>query len=93
MKRVLFAAAAACLFDSSGAAQGFPDVANLPLRPEPPDLLRMFNGRSVDTPEQWFEQRRPELKALFQHYMYGWFAAPVEVQGTVTYTDASFFDV
>jgi hypothetical protein len=46
----------------------------------------------VATREQWFEQRRPELKALFQHYMYGWFPPPVEVHGTVTFTDAHFFD-
>ena len=25
----------------------------------------------VTSPEQWFRRRRPELKALFQHYMYG----------------------
>jgi hypothetical protein len=52
----------------------------------------MQDGRKITTREQWFEQRRPELKALFQHYMYGWFPAPVAVHGTVTYTDAHFFD-
>ena len=31
----------------------------------------MLNGERVTTRQQWFEQRRPELKALFQHYMYG----------------------
>jgi hypothetical protein len=92
MKRVLFAAAAACLFDSGWAGPPFPDVSKLPSQPEPPDLLVMFDGRKVDTREQWFEQRRPELKALFQHYMYGWFPPPVEVHGTVTYTDSHFFD-
>jgi hypothetical protein len=52
----------------------------------------MLDGRTVATREQWFEQRRPELKALFQHYMYGWFPPPVKVHGTVNYTDAHFFD-
>ena len=51
----------------------------------------MLDGKKITTPEQWFEQRRPELKALFQHYMYGRFPAPVDVHGTVTYTDAHFF--
>jgi hypothetical protein len=31
----------------------------------------MFDGRRVSSPDQWFKERRPELKALFQHYMYG----------------------
>ncbi|MCA1686454.1 MAG: acetylxylan esterase [Planctomycetia bacterium] len=36
-----------------------------------PDPLLSFDGRPVTTPEQWFSRRRPELKALFQYYMYG----------------------
>ena len=31
----------------------------------------MFDGRRVTSRDQWFKERRPELKALFQHYMYG----------------------
>jgi hypothetical protein len=31
----------------------------------------MFDGRAVSSPDQWFKERRPELQALFQHYMYG----------------------
>jgi len=36
-----------------------------------PDPLVMLDGRRVTTRAQWFDQRRPELKALFEHYMYG----------------------
>ncbi|HOX55311.1 MAG TPA: acetylxylan esterase [Candidatus Paceibacterota bacterium] len=36
-----------------------------------PDPLLMFDGRSVSSRNQWFKERRPELQALFQHYMYG----------------------
>ena len=36
-----------------------------------PDPLVMFDGRRVNSAEEWFDQRRPELIALFQHYMYG----------------------
>src|SRR5262249_17954924 len=36
-----------------------------------PDPLTMFDGRRVTNQEQWVQERRPELKALFQHYMYG----------------------
>jgi len=31
----------------------------------------MFDGRKVTTHKQWEEERRPELEAMFQHYMYG----------------------
>ncbi len=53
------------------AADNFPDVAQLPARPEIPDPLAMLDGTRVTNSAQWFAQRRPELKALFQHYMYG----------------------
>jgi hypothetical protein len=53
------------------AADSFPAFADLPSQPNLPDPLVMLDGTPVSTPEQWFSQRRPELKALFQHYMYG----------------------
>jgi hypothetical protein len=53
------------------ALADFPDVANLPARPELPDPLVKLDGSRVTTPEQWKLERRGELKALFQHYMYG----------------------
>jgi dienelactone hydrolase len=31
----------------------------------------MLDGRPVTSQSQWLKERRPELKALFQHYMYG----------------------
>lgn len=43
-----------------------------------PDPLQMQSGVIVNSPEQWFEERRPEIKELFQHYVYGYFP---EVQG------------
>jgi hypothetical protein len=53
------------------AAGAFPEPADLPKKPELPDPLVMLDGTKVATKEQWTEKRRPELKALFQHYMYG----------------------
>ncbi|MFM8250448.1 MAG: acetylxylan esterase [Planctomycetota bacterium] len=50
---------------------GFPPASELPSRAELPDPLVMLDGSRVTTPEQWRTRRRPELKALFQHYMYG----------------------
>jgi hypothetical protein len=93
MKRVLcFAAAAGLCALGLGAAPVFPDVSQLPSNPDTPDPFLMQDGSKVATREQWFEKRRPELKALFQHYMYGWFPPPVPVRGVVTYSDARFFD-
>ncbi len=52
-------------------ATDFPPVTDLPSHAELPDPLVLFNGERVTTKEQWFQQRRPELKALFEYYMYG----------------------
>jgi hypothetical protein len=70
----------------------FPDAARLPANPKLPDPLRMFNGERVRTRGQWVNKRRPELKALFQHYMYGTMpAAPKKITATVRRVDRHFF--
>src|SRR5437763_930531 len=56
---------------SASLAADFPPPDQLPANPNLPDPLVMFDGRKVTTKEQWQTQRKPELKALFQHYMYG----------------------
>ena len=56
---------------SEMALADFPDASTLPSRPELPDPLVMLDGSRVTSPEQWLKGRRPELKALFEHYMYG----------------------
>ena len=53
------------------AAQRFPGVSELPSHPGLPDPLVTLDGRRVTSAEQWRSERRPELKFLFQHYMYG----------------------
>lgn len=53
------------------AAASFPEAAQLPAQTGLPDPLVMFKGGRVTKRRQWFDQRRPELQALFQHYMYG----------------------
>jgi hypothetical protein len=92
MKHDLFLAALVLALPiSSKAAPAFPPAAQLPPNPDSPDPLAMFNGQPVATPRQWFARRRPELKSLFQHYMYGWFPPPAKVRATVTYRDTNFF--
>src|SRR5882724_6201352 len=48
-----------------------PEPPALAVQTEMPDPLRMLNGKRITSPKQWITERRPELKALFQHYMYG----------------------
>ena len=71
----------------------FPPVDQLPVREELPDPLVMFDGTPVKTPEEWFLKRRPELKALFEHYVYGRPpAAPAKVEATIVRVDSKLFD-
>jgi hypothetical protein len=91
MRRTLSLAA---LFAALGpaAAADFPPVAKLPARPELPDPLVMLNGARVRSKEQWLTQRRPELKELFQHYMYGYLPPPMKIDAKVEREDRKAFD-
>ena len=71
--------------DFSPAAD-FPSPDKLPARAALPDPLVMLDGTRVKTAEQWRTKRRPELLALFQHYMYGTLPpAPVKVSAKTEY--------
>lgn len=69
----------------------FPDVANLPLQQEPPDPFTTFYGRTVETPAEWYEERRPELQALFLQYMYGYVPDPPLISIEQGYCDDDLF--
>jgi hypothetical protein len=69
----------------------FPAPASLPARAELPDPLVSFDGKKIETREQWEQERKPELKALFQHYMYGVLPPKVEVTAAVRRTDEGAF--
>jgi hypothetical protein len=73
------------------ATADFPAPKDLPNRPEMPDPLIMFNGTRVTTQEQWNDKRRPELKALFQHYMYGAIPPAQRVTAKVLHEDLKAF--
>jgi len=71
----------------------FPEPAKLPSRPDLPDPLVMLNGDAVKTKDDWFNKRLPELKALFQHYMYGTMPdAPAKITATVEREDKKYLD-
>src|SRR5690348_14375521 len=86
--------AAALVFPSlttAAAPPAFPEVSQLPSRPELPDLLVMLDGTKVASKGDWFEKRRPELKALFEHYMYGTAPpAPTKVTASVEREDRNY---
>jgi hypothetical protein len=69
----------------------FPDPKDLPVRKELPDPLVMLDGTRVADKQQWVEKRRPELKALFQHYMYGTIPPARPVTAKVVHEDAKAF--
>ncbi len=52
------------------ATNDFPEVKDLPIRPEMPDALTLNSGAKVTTLEQWRE-RREEMKAILEHYELG----------------------
>jgi hypothetical protein len=64
-------------------AADFPPIDQLPSHPELPDPLVMFDGTPVTSKTQWINDRRPELKALIQHYMYGYLPKPTGINATV----------
>ncbi|HWY87448.1 MAG TPA: acetylxylan esterase, partial [Gemmataceae bacterium] len=68
-----FFAALATILVAAVVWADLPPIDKLPSHPELPDPLVMLDGTRVATKEDWFQRRRPELKNLFQHYMYGYF--------------------
>ncbi len=85
---VILPALAAVLFLGLAATAGeFPPPRELPSNPGLPDPLIMLNGDRITSKEQWSEKRRPELKALFQHYMYGYFPPPAKIEAKVERED------
>ena len=70
------------------------DESKLPPYDLPP-LLTTSSGQSVDTPEAWMQQRRPEILSLFANLIYGRVPAPaksIEVSYEVVLEDKGFMD-
>ena len=88
----LFGAVVLTLFcfaaPSSAGKNELPGFDKLPVQKDMSDPLVMLNGKRVTTKEQWVKERRPELKTLFQHYMYGYAPpAPAKVEAKVERVD------
>lgn len=57
-----------------------PDPADLPAQSDPPDVLSFFDGSAVG--DRW-DDRRSELRTLFQHYVYGYVPDGTGVEASV----------
>src|SRR5690349_2826894 len=68
-------------------AAEFPAVEKLTSVKELSDPLLMFNGTRITTVEEWNTRRKPELKALFQHYMYGAMPAAPTISAAIKRLD------
>ena len=74
------------------AESEFPPVSELESHRDLPDPLVLLDGRRVETGDQWHKERRPELKALFEFYMYGAAPpAPERIESNVERIDESYF--
>src|SRR5947208_11875741 len=69
------------------AADKFPPAEQLPSRPEPPDPLVTLAGVRVESAAQWETIRKPELKELFQYYMYGYLPPTAAVTANIDKPD------
>src|SRR5215469_1770293 len=61
---------AATVSTANAAAISFPEVADLPVQTNLPDVFTMADGSKVKTLEQW-RQRREEMKEILEHYELG----------------------
>lgn len=90
-----FFVAIAILISTTTIAQAeddLPAAADLPAQSALPDPLVMMSGERVNSADQWKNERRPELKKLFQHYMYGYMpAAPEKIETKVERENKQYF--
>ncbi len=75
------------------ALAALPEPDKLPIIKGLPDPLVMRDGTKVETAEAWNARRAPELRGLFQHYMYGVLPpAPKKITAKVLHEDRKALD-
>jgi hypothetical protein len=75
------------------STRSFPDPTILPTHAELPDPLITLKGQHIASKADWISERRPELEALFQHYMYGTIpTSPVHIHTRVVGQYADFLE-
>src|SRR4051794_1875372 len=73
-------------------AAEFPEPDKLPVHKELPDPLVMLDGTKIQSAAAWKYKRRPELRRLVQHYMYGYLPGPAKVSAKIEREDAKALD-
>ena len=74
-------------------AADFPPPSKLPEQPGLPDPLKSFDGQDITSPKAWETLRKPELKQLFQHYMYGQYPTiKANISAKVLFEDKEAFN-
>src|ERR1700677_3996469 len=67
---LFFLVAVMSLSSARAVPIAFPDVNDLPVQTNLPDVMTMLDGTRVTTPEQW-QARREEMKAILEYYELG----------------------
>jgi hypothetical protein len=80
-----------CTLTSFSCKTKLPPVEKLPWQANLPDPLKMMDGTPVKTAKDWYNKRRPELKLLFQHYMYGYLPPRPPMNITLVKQDENLF--
>jgi hypothetical protein len=70
LRAILLLLTSGSVFHAAAAPISFPEVKDLPVQTNLPDVLTMADGTKVTTPEQW-RARREEMKAILVHYELG----------------------
>ena len=69
-----------------------PEFEDLPEQTNLPDPFTMLDGTPVESKEDWVNKRRPELKELFQHYVYGYLPPVPAMNFIIKKQDEGLFD-
>jgi hypothetical protein len=70
LRAILCLLASVTVFHVAAATGPFPDVNDLPIQTNLPDVMTMADGAKVTTSAQW-RARREEVKAILEHYELG----------------------
>jgi len=75
----------------TGCEKQLPDVKDLPEQQALPDPFVMLDGTRIETRSDWYNKRRPELKKLFQHYIYGYLPPKPQMRFETVKMDPGMF--
>jgi hypothetical protein len=78
------------VFLSQLRADELPTLEQLKPNPNLPDPLVALDGKRVASQGEWYEKRRPELKRLFQHYMYGFLPPAAKIEADLVSENKDF---